>query len=111
LRVLRATDLWAAVILRGGDVDVGGGVDGVLYLRDGSLTSALLLRVSRAAVGVGLVGDGTARAASVELAVLAELAVSVLLAVRTLKVEAYGRGLGLLCSRRRGLGGNVKLAG
>jgi hypothetical protein len=46
LGVLRAMDLWAAVILQGGDVDVGGSVDGVLYLRDGGLTAALLLRVS-----------------------------------------------------------------
>jgi hypothetical protein len=35
-------------ILRGGDVDVGGGVDGILYLRGRGLTAALLLRVSRA---------------------------------------------------------------
>jgi hypothetical protein len=33
-------------ILRGGDVDVGGSVDGVLYLQDGGLTAVLLLRVS-----------------------------------------------------------------
>jgi hypothetical protein len=80
LRVLWATDLRAAVILWGGDVDVGGGVDCVLYLRDSSLTSVLLLRVSRAAVGIGLAGNSTARAASVELAALAELAASVPLA-------------------------------
>jgi hypothetical protein len=64
------------------------------------------------AVGVGLVGGGTARAASAELAALAELvalaelAASVLLAVRTPEdAEASGCGSGLLCSRRRRLGG------
>jgi hypothetical protein len=41
LRVLRATDLQAAVILQGGDVNVGGGVEDVFVLAgwrfDGSI--------------------------------------------------------------------------
>jgi hypothetical protein len=70
------------------------------------------------AVGVGLAGGGTARAALAELAVLAELvvlaelAVSVLLAVRTPEdAEASGCGSGLLCSQRQRLGGTSSWQG